>query len=304
MVRLTPENQKDLLRIGFNYRFSDDESYLYEIEHTHDYYEYCFVASGKIAHVCNRQKTTMNKGDLVFIRPEDVHRLGRIEGQHFEYINVGVTREEMQRVFQYFGKPLEDRLLPSRMPPVVNLGGDELQRLTSKHQPLFFEFSNSGSNVEKLNIRMRSILTEVMSCFLFSADQEPEQDSKKWLDQVLQQMNSPSNISRGMEALVEISGFSQGHLCRLMKAYYGVTPVAYIIDLRLNYAADLLRGMDMSVNEIARKVGYYSISHFLRSFKEKFGTTPLKYSKLPGADKRKTDEGAVKDGVESNADGE
>jgi hypothetical protein len=48
------------------------------------------------------------------------------------------------------------------------------------------------------------------------------------------------NIRDGMSALVRLSGFSHGHLCRLMKEYFNMTPNSFISDIRMVYAANLL----------------------------------------------------------------
>lgn len=53
----------------------------------------------------------------------------------------------------------------------------------------------------------------------------------------------------------------------------------YIIFLRLQYAKELLSQSDLSVAEICRKIGYSSVSYFIKIFREAEGITPAKYLK-------------------------
>jgi AraC-like DNA-binding protein len=45
----------------------------------------------------------------------------------------------------------------------------------------------------------------------------------------------------------------------------------------MEYARKMLESNQYNVNEVGLKVGYSTSSHFIASFKKKFGTTPKKY---------------------------
>lgn len=51
----------------------------------------------------------------------------------------------------------------------------------------------------------------------------------------------------------------------------------YIKNVRMEKAKELLLNTNLSVNDIAQKVGYSNLSYFCKSFSEVFGTTPKKY---------------------------
>ncbi len=52
----------------------------------------------------------------------------------------------------------------------------------------------------------------------------------------------------------------------------------YLIEKRLSYAASLLRESDASITDVCFASGFGDLSHFIRSFKAKFGITPGKYN--------------------------
>lgn len=67
------------------------------------------------------------------------------------------------------------------------------------------------------------------------------------------------------------------HLARTFRAYYGVGVAAYLRGLRLDQAARQLAGTEASIADIAVQAGFYDQSHFTRTFKRQYGSTPLAY---------------------------
>ena len=87
------------------------------------------------------------------------------------------------------------------------------------------------------------------------------------------------NFSREL-ALDEIASaayLSEYHFARLFKQITGVTPHAYIANLRMERARKLLSENSFPVSEIAAMVGYQSQSHFTKIFKSVTGLTPRAY---------------------------
>ncbi len=70
---------------------------------------------------------------------------------------------------------------------------------------------------------------------------------------------------------------SDYHFARLFKRITGVTPHAYLAELRMEQARRLLATSDLGVAEIAARVGYQSASHFGKVFRQVVGTTPTAF---------------------------
>jgi len=68
------------------------------------------------------------------------------------------------------------------------------------------------------------------------------------------------------------------HLIRLFDRSYGMPPHAYLMQLRLSQAKEMLRdGVELS--DIAISLGFYDQSHFSKAFKQYVGVTPLIYQR-------------------------
>ena len=77
------------------------------------------------------------------------------------------------------------------------------------------------------------------------------------------------------------SGFhmSESSLFAKFKKAFGVSPMAYLNNLRLSQAAFMLEDSALTVSEIARQVGFADPLYFSRIFRKKYRISPKNYSK-------------------------
>ena len=75
--------------------------------------------------------------------------------------------------------------------------------------------------------------------------------------------------------------FSQAYLTRIFKKSTGISPMKYIIMLRMRRAVELLNKESFSIAQIAYCVGYKNQFYFSKEFKNYFGVTPSKYNLNP-----------------------
>ena len=73
-------------------------------------------------------------------------------------------------------------------------------------------------------------------------------------------------------------GLERSYFTVLFKEHTGMSPHAYLNELRIKKACALLDGGECSVAIVAEKVGF-EISGFSRIFKRATGMTPLEYKK-------------------------
>lgn len=83
-----------------------------------------------------------------------------------------------------------------------------------------------------------------------------------------------------VKRLADTAGYSTPYFERIFRAYTGVSPMEYIIELRLRRARELLTSSHMSVTEISEACGFANVSYFIRRFKEVNGITPDKFRRI------------------------
>jgi AraC-like DNA-binding protein len=77
-----------------------------------------------------------------------------------------------------------------------------------------------------------------------------------------------------IDELARLSGRSLSAFKRDFKEKFNASPAHWIKNKRLEYAVLQLENTHKNVSEISMEIGYESISHFIKTFKEKFGKTP------------------------------
>ena len=93
------------------------------------------------------------------------------------------------------------------------------------------------------------------------------------------------NIARSDLSVEELSkelGMSRVHLYKKLLAITGKTPIEFIRIIRLQRAAQLLRGSQQNISEIAYQVGFNNPKYFSRYFKEEFGILPSAFQYRQG----------------------
>ena len=85
------------------------------------------------------------------------------------------------------------------------------------------------------------------------------------------------NEALSVETLSEALNVSRVHLYKKMLSLTGSTPSEFIRTIRLRRGEQLLRQSQLSVAEIAYKVGFNNPRYFAKYFNEMYGMTPSQY---------------------------
>lgn len=90
--------------------------------------------------------------------------------------------------------------------------------------------------------------------------------------------------------LAKLSGYSPRHFIRLFSAAFGCQPTAYITNLRMKKAQQLLKMSALPIAEIAARCGYSDHNYFSRLFRRCNGCTPSAYRQTYGSNGLRNEE--------------
>ncbi len=83
-----------------------------------------------------------------------------------------------------------------------------------------------------------------------------------------------------LEEFARLCGRSLSTFKRDFLKNYGISPGNWLKKKRLEYARYLLETTDKNIYEIIFDAGFKNRSHFIKIFKNEYGTTPLKFRSL------------------------
>lgn len=101
--------------------------------------------------------------------------------------------------------------------------------------------------------------------------------SEKPAIQQIMDANFSHNLS--LEEFARLCHRSLSSFKRDFKRHFSVSPGKWLLTRRLEYSTLLLRSSDLNITEIAFECGFEDVSHFSKSFKEKFGRSPINFRK-------------------------
>jgi len=96
------------------------------------------------------------------------------------------------------------------------------------------------------------------------------QKCKHYLEDNFANINSSSQLAK--QCCLDIR-----YIARLFRKYENKRPYEYLIQLKMNKAANLLIATKLNINQVARMTGIEDSYHFSRIFKKRFGISPTEY---------------------------
>lgn len=82
-----------------------------------------------------------------------------------------------------------------------------------------------------------------------------------------------------IDFLAEMCQITSVYFRKIFKSIYGVSPIKYINNLKIEHARELIESQMYSITEVAYHSGYSDSSSFSRDFKKHFGISPNEYAK-------------------------
>ena len=137
-------------------------------------------------------------------------------------------------------------------------------------------------NDQRVN-RLFELREEARHQFAESANIAPEKitinaEEEKMVSQMLKAIEAHIDDEQyNADQLARDIAMSRASLYKKMQTILGITPTDFIRNVRLKRAAQLLADTQLSINEIADRVGFVTARNFSSQFKKMFGVTPSEY---------------------------
>ncbi len=149
----------------------------------------------------------------------------------------------------------------------------------SRYFEEMFELEKTSRKNDDLYLPVSKILFSMMMDIAMHKKSSLENKELNLATHIKNYLQYGFNEEITMETLEKRFYRSKSQITKIFKAAYNITPYAYLIDIRIQLAKDLLGTTKKPINEIAEYLLFSSEYHFSASFKKKVGISPREYRK-------------------------
>jgi AraC-like DNA-binding protein len=256
---------------------------------------FCAVLEGSCRlTVDGHRPLTLDAGDFVLLPATPSFTMSGFEPVQYERLDPKVTskvlgevrhgtrggRPEVRLLGGWFAFESPDSaLLVSLLPSVVHVRG--VERLSVLVRLVGEEASERRSGRDLVLSRLVEVLL-VEALRLEPGDDAPSGLLRGLADPriapAIRQMHSQLARAWTVDQLSQTAAVSRSAFFERFTRIVGVAPMEYLLAWRMAVAKDLLRREDLSVGEVAERVGYGSASTFSSAFSRHVGQPPRRYA--------------------------
>ncbi|RAP78672.1 AraC family transcriptional regulator [Paenibacillus montanisoli] len=241
----------------------------------HNYYLVHTVMSGLGTFEIDGVRYVCKRGDTFIIFPDELFTYRADEKEPWHYMWVAFKGHLSEQLLHTLG------FSPSR--PIVH--GDDVRPLASLYRKIRGTLETTPfpelADLEASGL-LRVLLKELG---LLNAGSLPANHAQavipdigrqirqavRWLSYQYAQPVSIEELSRSL-------GYHRTHLSKMFKHVTGLSPMQFLLKVRMERAKELLNGQKhLSIDQVASSVGYPDALYFSKQFRKTFGYSPSEY---------------------------
>lgn len=249
----------------------------------HDFSELVLITAGAARHLVEHESYPVARGDILCLHPGFFHAYENAESmslinvifdlRHLEYPAFDCRRSRLfNRIFPVDSARLNAAML---VKPILHADDGLLDTLIGGAHELEQELRDRrpGSYFCSMALFF-GLIARLLRCRT-AADEEDDipERFRDLRDFLHANCAEPLNV----EQLALRSGMSKRSFYRHFREAFGLSPVEYLLALRLERATELLSRSELGIAEAAQAAGFDDQNYFGRQFRRRFGISPREF---------------------------
>jgi len=233
----------------------------------HQMWEFVIVTKGKLGIVADTNAFILKQGQAILHEPWEFHRLWN-EDKTSEFITFTFTAENMP---SYTSKIFEIKDLDK----INNI-------LEEMHSVYIFKGGHITQSRINCEIKSQIIIKTLESFFLEAISQKAlakeiyQGKTAKSYAMIVNLLENNLDKNLSLDEIATLCSMSKANLVKIFSKYSGMGVISYYNQMKINYAVPMLKG-NMSIKEVAEKLGFENQNYFCTVFKKIKGKAPSHY---------------------------
>jgi AraC-like DNA-binding protein len=237
----------------------------------YDYYLMHHIIAGKGRFTCQGQEVELQAGDSFVIEPEQLVSYISDEKDPWYYRWIAFTGPQAAELVKFIGVSAGQPVIHPHHPRHVAILYRQIQNV--------FRMKKAGLHL-KANGYLHLLLAAYEEALAPAMQDGVELDTEgeTLVQQAIHYLSTQYAEPITIEGMAESLGYNRAYLSRVFKKHTKVTPVTFLLKLRVDKARQLLRErLELTVEQIASSVGFHDPLYFSKQFRRWYGTSPTDY---------------------------
>ena len=247
------------------------------VPHFHEDVELLSVKSGRMAYSVNGKTIELNAGDTIFVNANQIHYSLALEDEMARYvifvINPSILKTsvavEMQAVMPILSNP--------NLPYIRFWHEYENSKAIYEIMQTLPDVRQDAFQVTKRFFSIWEIIMRQGQSYGFIGNDIDVDIHMQSFKKMMYFIQKEYQNKVTLEMIAASGGVSKSLCNKLFKKYVDVSPINYLLELRIKKVTEYLRTTSYSLTDIAELCGFNGASYMAEMFKKLVGKSPLNY---------------------------
>jgi len=237
--------------------------------HTHPFTELFYVVDGKGEFNIQGQRFPVKPNDFVIINPQVEHTELSSPDEPLEYIVLGIKGLSFSNLTPVSegGHPFSFFNLRDEQKDILRYLNAMVQEATS--QSMSYELVCHNL--------LEILLIKILRHQHFDLEVGKQSKATKDISFIKHYLETYYHESIQLEDLASMTHLSRFYISHSFKKEIGMSPMEYLIDIRIKESKILLRTTNYSISQVADIVGFTTPTYFSKQFRKSTGISPTDY---------------------------
>lgn len=232
-------------------------------------YQLLYIAAGQGHFFINGEECVVTAGNIVVYLPGQPQEYVYYKDDKTDVYWVHFTGSDVERIIDYYNIRLSENIIYIGTSPDYQwLFGQIIQEM-QLCRPRFEEL---------ISLLLRNIFILISRNII--SEKGFSNSSEKEIEYAMHYFRNNYNTDINVEEYALSRGMSASSFFQNFKQITGLSPLQFIVRLRLSNAQNLLENSNLTIAEISNDVGYENPLYFSRIFHKHIGVSPSEYRKM------------------------